>query len=153
MTDSGAGSGAARGAGPGAAGPILGTPGSFPERPGRFGRGGQSLVFLVIAIFIAIAMGGWGYVMMSAKGNPDVLSEVIAFEVSSPSSITITFQGDKPADRAAVCRLRAVDTGHVEVGTRDITLPAGQSGFRLTERLATSARATSGHVQYCYLVQ
>ncbi|WP_424536282.1 DUF4307 domain-containing protein [Sphaerisporangium viridialbum] len=145
MADSGVGSGAA--------GPVLGTPDSFPDRPGRFGRGGRSIAFLIIGIFIAIAMGGWGYVMMSARGNPDVMTEVIAFQVGGPSSITITFQAHKAADRAAVCRLRATDTDHVEVGTRDVTLPAGQADVQLTERLETSARATSGHVQYCYLVQ
>ncbi|GAA3837974.1 hypothetical protein GCM10022226_70180 [Sphaerisporangium flaviroseum] len=145
MADSAAGSTAGA--------PVLGTPESFPERPGRLGRSGRAIALVIIGIFIAIAMGGWGYVMMTAKGNPDVLTEVIAFEVGGTNSITITFQTHKPADREAVCRLRATDTDHVEVGTRDVVLPRGQADSRLTERLQTSARATSGHVQYCYLVQ
>ncbi|WP_214416499.1 DUF4307 domain-containing protein [Sphaerisporangium fuscum] len=145
MTDSGVGQGSGR--------PVLGTPDSFPERPGRFGRTGRSIALIIIGIFIAIAMGGWGYVMMSMRGNPDVPTDVIAFDVSGPTSVTITFQAHKPADREAVCRLRAVDTEHVEVGTRDVTLPKGRSDVQLTERLQTSAQATSGHVQYCYLVQ
>ncbi|MFC4587309.1 DUF4307 domain-containing protein [Sphaerisporangium corydalis] len=142
-----------RAAASGAPGPVLGVPGTFPERPGRFGRSGRAIIFTVIAIIVVIAMGGWGYVMMSAKGNPDVLTEVIAFEVGGANSITITFQAHKPADRVAVCKLRATDTEHVEVGSRDVTLPRGQADVQLTERLETSARATSGHVQYCYLVQ
>ncbi|WP_248961635.1 DUF4307 domain-containing protein [Sphaerisporangium perillae] len=139
--------------GPHVDGPILGTPDSFPERPTTSGRTGRSIAFVVIGIFIAFAMGGWGYVMMAARGNPDVLTEVISFEVVDPSLVTVTFQAHKPADQAAVCRLRATDVEHVEVGTRDVTLPRGESDVRLTERLHTSARATSGHVQYCYLVQ
>ena len=55
--------------------------------------------------------------------------------------------------REAVCRLRAVDTSHVEVGARDVRLPRGQADLQFTERLRTSATATSGDVQYCYLVQ
>ncbi|MFB9250672.1 DUF4307 domain-containing protein [Sphaerisporangium melleum] len=131
--------------------PILGTPDSFPERSARSGRVGRTIAFVVIGIFIAIAMGGWGYVMMAAKGNTDVLT--IAFTVDGPNSITITFQAHKPADRTAVCRLRATDVDHVEVGTRDVTIPPGEEDVRLTERVDTTARATSGHVQHCYLVQ
>ncbi|MEV6982868.1 DUF4307 domain-containing protein [Sphaerisporangium sp. NPDC051017] len=142
-----------RGTGSRADGPVLGTPDSFRERPGRGGRVGRSLFFAVVAVIVAAAMGGWGYVMMSAKGNPEVLTEVIAFEVEGPGSLTVTFQAHKPADREAECRLRATDTEHVEVGTRSVTLPRGQSDVRLTERVQTSARATSGDVQYCYLVQ
>ncbi|GII86022.1 hypothetical protein Ssi03_40120 [Sphaerisporangium siamense] len=142
-----------RGVGPGADAPVLGTPDAFPERTGRAGRTGRSVGLVIIAVVVALAMGGWGYVMMSAKGDPEVQNEVIAFEVQGPGAVTITFQAHKAADRAAVCRLRATDTDHAEVGARDVSLPAGQADVRLTERVVTSARATSGHVQYCYLVQ
>ncbi|MCW2878605.1 MAG: hypothetical protein JWQ95_2705 [Sphaerisporangium sp.] len=145
MTDSGVGSRAD--------GPVLGTPEAYPERPGRLGRTGQSIALIIIGIFIAIAMGGWGYVMMSARGNTGVPTDVITFEVGGADSVTITFQIHKPADQAAVCKLRATDTQHVEVGTRDVTIPRGQADVQLTERVETSARATSGNVQYCYLVQ
>ena len=64
----------------------------------------------------------------------------------SPSKI------DKPSDRAALCRLRATDVNHVEVGSKEVSIPAGEGYVRLTEQLETSAQATSGHVQYCYLV-
>ncbi|MET8141856.1 DUF4307 domain-containing protein [Sphaerisporangium sp. NPDC005288] len=131
--------------------PILGTPDSFPERRPTSGRAGRTIAFVIIGIFIAIAMGGWGYVMMTARGNPDVLT--IAFTVDGPNSVTITFQAHKPADRTSVCRLRATDVDHVEVGARDVTIPPGEEDVRLTERVDTSSRATSGSVQYCYLVQ
>ncbi|GII64506.1 hypothetical protein Skr01_45910 [Sphaerisporangium krabiense] len=144
---------AERGVGSGADAPVLGTPDAFPDRTGRNGRAGRSVVLVIIAVVVAAAMGGWGYVMMTAKGDPDVQSEVIAFEVQGSDAVTITFQTHKAADRAAVCRLRATDTEHVEVGARDVSIPAGQADGRFTERVTTSARATSGHVQYCYLVQ
>ncbi|MDH2428817.1 DUF4307 domain-containing protein [Sphaerisporangium sp. TRM90804] len=145
MTDSDAGSHAG--------GPVLGTPDSYPERPGRFGRPGRYLAFIVLGVFVAAAMGGWGYVMMTAKGNPEALSQVIAFKLDGSSAVTVTFQVHKPAERTAVCRLRASDTKHVEVGARDVSIPPGREDVQLTERVETSARATSGHVQYCYLVE
>ncbi|MFC7647721.1 hypothetical protein ACFQX6_49940 [Streptosporangium lutulentum] len=48
-------------------GPILGTPGDFPERPERKGR---LVVHVVIAILCAVCAGGWGYVMWAAGVTP-----------------------------------------------------------------------------------
>jgi hypothetical protein len=133
--------------------PGLGPVPDHWERPGRFGRSARFVVLVAIGLVVAVAMAGWGYVMMSARGNPEALSQVITFQVGGPDSVTITFQVSKPEDRVAVCRLRAMDPRQAEVGARDVTIPKGASAVQLTERLRTSAPAASGHVQYCYLVQ
>jgi hypothetical protein len=130
-------------------GPVLGTPGDFPDRPERRGR---FVVHVVIAILCAVTAGGWGYVMWAAKGETEVIKQIIAFDVGRPDSAQITFEVIKPSDRAAVCRLRAMDVGHAEVGSRELDIPAGEGYVRLTERLETSAQATSADVEYCYLV-
>ncbi|GHE29757.1 hypothetical protein GCM10017673_35610 [Streptosporangium violaceochromogenes] len=130
-------------------GPVLGTPGDFPDRPERRGR---FVVHIVIAILCAVCAGGWGYVMWASNGNPQVIDQVIAFDAGRGDSVRITFEVVKPSGRAAVCRLRAMDVDHGEVGGREITIPAGEGYVRLTERLETSAQATSGDVHYCYLV-
>ncbi|GAA2861450.1 hypothetical protein GCM10010517_20110 [Streptosporangium fragile] len=130
-------------------GPVLGTPGDFPDRPERRGR---LVVHVVIAILCAVCAGGWGYVMWASKGDTEVIDQVIAFDVSRGDSVQITFEVFKPADRAALCRLRATDVDHVEVGSREVEIPAGEGHARLTERLETSAQATSAHVHYCHLV-
>ncbi|GAB2451778.1 DUF4307 domain-containing protein [Streptosporangium sandarakinum] len=129
--------------------PVLGSPGDFPEREPRRGN---FVVHVVIAILCAVCAAGWGYVMWASKGNTDVIDEVIAFDANRSDSLQITFEVVKPSDRAAVCRLRAVDVNHVEVGSREIDIPAGKGYIRLTEQLQTSAQATSGSVQYCHLV-
>ncbi|MFC6082345.1 DUF4307 domain-containing protein [Sphaerisporangium aureirubrum] len=133
--------------------PVLGPVPDLTERGGLLGRSARLVVLVVVGVVVAVAMAGWGYVMMSARGNPQALSQVITFELGGPGSITITFQVSKPEDRAAVCRLRAMDTRQAEVGAKDVTIPVGASTVQLTERLRTSAPAASGHVQYCYLVQ
>jgi hypothetical protein len=130
-------------------GPVLGTPDDLPDRPERRGR---FVVHLVIGVLVALVAGGWGYVMLAAKGNPEIVHQVIAFDASRPDSVDITFEVYKPAERAAACRLRATDVYHVEVGNREVDIPAGEAYVRRSERLATSAQATSVHVQYCYLV-
>ncbi|GAA4223140.1 hypothetical protein FHR32_001863 [Streptosporangium album] len=130
-------------------GPILGVPDDFPDRPERRGR---FVVHIVIAILCAVCAAGWGYVMWASKGNTEVIDQVIAFDPGRGDSMQITFEVVKPSDRAAVCRLRAMDVSHGEVGSREVTIPAGEGYVRLTERLETSAPATSGDVHYCYLV-
>ncbi|GAA3126017.1 hypothetical protein GCM10010466_16130 [Planomonospora alba] len=130
-------------------GPVLGTPGDVPDRPER---GGRFVVHVVIAILCAVTAGGWGYVMWAAKGETEVINQVIAFDVDHGEYAEITFEVIKPDDRAAVCRLHAMDVGHAEVGSREVEIPAGEGYVRLTERLQISAPATSADVEYCYLV-
>jgi hypothetical protein len=131
--------------------PVLSTPPA--ERPSRLGRGGRFIVYLLIGAFVAVAAGGWGYVMLAARGNPEVTADVITFDADNPGFVTVTFEVYKPADSAAACRVRATDAYHVEVGSREVTIPAGKTDVTRTERLETSAQATSGYIQYCYLVE
>lgn len=129
--------------------PILGTPADFEQRP----PGRRRFVgYVVIGLLVAVMAGGWGYVMLAARGNPEVRAEVIAFDASAADSAEITFSVHKPADREATCRLRAVDTQHVEVGSREISVPRGEADVSFRERLKTGGQATAVHVQYCNLV-
>lgn len=129
--------------------PILGTPDDFPSRPQR--KGGF-LGYLVIALVIAVMAAGWGYVLLLTGGNTQVSAQVISYDASAADSAEITFTVHKPADRAAMCRLRALDEGHLEVGSRVIDVPRGKAELAFTERLRTSARAATVFVDYCDLV-
>ncbi|MET9336812.1 DUF4307 domain-containing protein [Nonomuraea sp. NPDC003804] len=130
-------------------GPVLGTPDDFIDRPERQGR---LVVHVVIAVLVAIIAGGWGYVMWTATGQATVPQQVIAFDASKPDSAEITFGVGRPADKTVVCRLRATDANHVEVGSKEVRIPAGEGYIQLKERLDTSAQASSVHIQSCYLV-
>ncbi|MEU4722583.1 DUF4307 domain-containing protein [Nonomuraea dietziae] len=130
-------------------GPVLGTPDDFSDRPERQGR---FVVHVVIAILVAIVAGGWGYVMWTATGQATVPQQVVAFDASRPDSAGITFEISRPAGKGVVCRLRATDANHVEVGSKEVKIPAGEGYIRLRERLDTSAQASSVHIQACYLV-
>ncbi|MDF5754754.1 DUF4307 domain-containing protein [Spongiactinospora sp. TRM90649] len=132
--------------------PVLGTPDDLPERADGPARPGRFIVHLVIAVLVAIAAGGWGYVMWASKGDTEVIDQVITFNADRPDSVSITYEIYKPSDQAALCRLRATDVNHIEVGTKEVTIPAGESYVQRSDQLGTSAQATSVHVQYCYLV-
>ncbi|MEO3793512.1 DUF4307 domain-containing protein [Nonomuraea sp. B10E15] len=131
-------------------GPVLGTPDDFPDRPRRRGR---LVVHLVIGVLVAIIAGGWGYVMWSmTAGGSGAPSQVVTFNVDGPTRAEITFEVYKPDDRVAVCRLRALDVNHGEVGSKEVRIPAGEGSKQLKESLDTSGQATSVHIQYCNLV-
>jgi hypothetical protein len=132
--------------------PVLGTPDDLADGAGTQQRRGRFVVHLVIGVLVAIAAGGWGYVMWAAKGDTEVIDQVISFDASRSDNVGITFEIHKASEQAALCRLRATDTSHVEVGTKEVKIPAGEAHVVRTERLDTSAQATSVHVQYCYLV-
>ncbi|MEU6727441.1 DUF4307 domain-containing protein [Nonomuraea wenchangensis] len=131
-------------------GPVLGTPDELPDGPRRRGR---LVVHVVIGVLVAIIAGGWGYVMWSmTAGGSEAPAQVIMFDVVGPTQAEITFQVYKPDDRAAVCRIRALDVNHGEVGSKEVRIPPGEGSKQLKEGLDTSAEATSVHVQYCNLV-
>lgn len=129
--------------------PVLGTPDDFAPRPARPAR---LVPYVVIALIVAVIAGGWGYVMLRANGNPSVSADVITFDASAADSAVITFTVHKPADRAAMCRIQALDTTHLEVGSREVDIPKGRSDLEFTERVRTSSQATAVHVDYCDLV-
>jgi len=133
--------------------PVLGRPEDFPERPKRDSGAGRVLAYLVIGAIVLAMTVGWGSVIMLSRGAPDVRGQVVSFDTSDPGALTITIQVTKPADRTAVCRLRAVDTDGVEVGSREIEITGGNETVTRTERLQTSAPAWNGQIQHCYLVQ
>ncbi|HEY9524355.1 MAG TPA: DUF4307 domain-containing protein [Thermopolyspora sp.] len=132
--------------------PVLSAP-PVERRPSRLSRGRRLTAYVIIAAFVTVAAAGWGYVMMTMRGDPVVGGQVVSFVQDTPASLTITFEVHKPADRAAACRLRAMDIKQGEVGSREIVIPVGESDVTRTERLETTGEPVSGSIQYCYLVQ
>ncbi|MFC7592668.1 DUF4307 domain-containing protein [Nonomuraea antimicrobica] len=107
----------------------------------------------MIGVLVAIIAGGWGYVMWSmTAGGSEAPAQVVTFKVIGPSRAEITFEVYKPDDRVAVCRIRALDVDHAEVGSKEVRIPAGGGSKQLKESLDTSGQATTVHVQYCNLV-
>ncbi|WP_084957203.1 DUF4307 domain-containing protein [Thermoactinospora rubra] len=133
-------------------GPVLGTPDDYPDDASPPARRGRLVVHLVIGVLVAIVAGGWGWVMWTATGNSGVPAQVVTFTVKDAAKAEITFTVSKPEDRAAVCRIRALDVNHVEVGSKEVTIPAGEGMKQLKESVSTSAQATSVHIQHCDLV-
>ncbi|MFI6736700.1 DUF4307 domain-containing protein [Nonomuraea sp. NPDC050451] len=130
--------------------PVLGTPDDFADRPKR---GGRLVVHVVIGVLVAIIAGGWGYVMWSmTAGGSEAPSQVVTFNVVSANRAEITFEVYKPDDRVAVCRIRALDVYHAEVGSKEVRISAGGGSKQIKESLDTSGQATSVHIQYCNLV-
>ncbi|MER7502022.1 DUF4307 domain-containing protein [Nonomuraea pusilla] len=131
-------------------GPVLGTPDDFPDRPKQ---GGRLVVHIVIGVLVAIIAGGWGWVMWSmTSGSAEAPAQVVSFEADRPDRAEITFEVYRPEGRAVVCRIRALDVQHAEVGSKEVRIPPETGTKQITESLDTSGQATSVHIQYCNLV-
>lgn len=128
----------------GAGGPV------FP--PGRYGRRrserrrprwvGWLPVVLGALLGLTVAV-----VTFQRYGNPQYRQAVVAFELAD-DHVTVKFEVHKPADRTAVCRVRARSSSGEEVGAADVTVPVGAS-VTMTYTLPTRDRPVSAEVPRC----
>jgi hypothetical protein len=127
-----------------------------PLPEGRYGRPPRRWLRLV-AIFVAGLLGTaaavwFGWVALY-HADPPVRATVVRYEVTSPTSVEVTFELIKDPAVAAVCVVRARNEPGEEVGRRAIRVAAGGPRQRLlTESLATRDTAVVGEVRECQAV-
>lgn len=124
-----------------------------PQMRARYGlapmaRWKRVLAWLVAVLLVAAVVGvGW------RLSSPAVTYRLLLFDVDSPSLVTVKFEVSRPADRPAVCVLRAQDFYHHDVGYATVTVPPGASRVQPTYPLATRAEAVNAEVLGCALDQ
>jgi hypothetical protein len=117
---------------------------TFP--PGRYGRrrpNGQlprtgagrrlSLLLGTIGAVVGLLVAGVLYVK---HGNPTYQPTVVGFDLRDDRA-TVRFRVHKPADRPAVCHLRAMARSGAQVGAADVAVPLG-GDVEVTHTFATS---------------
>jgi hypothetical protein len=129
--------------------PATGGAPVFP--PGRYGRRRSprtrarrlpvltvlgALLGLVLTVLLYVRFGAATY-------QPSVLG----FELAD-DHVTVRFEVHKPADRAAVCRVRARALAGNEVGAADVAVPTGNPVV-VTYTLPTTAKPVSAEVPRC----
>lgn len=100
----------------------------------------------VLGIGLVVAYIVW-YAVSSTVGA--VRPQVTAYDVTSDSSITVSYRLVKPADRAVTCVVTALDTTKGRVGTVTDEIPAGSAREERTVRIRTTQRAVTGVVDSC----
>lgn len=74
----------------------------------------------------------------------------VGFEISSPTSATVTYDVFLYGDQSATCQLRALNVRFAEVGISTARFdPANGSEQRVTTSIVTTEEATTAVVDYC----
>ncbi len=115
----------------------------------RLSRGGRvALVVAGLALLVAGVAVVFSWVQAA---QPGVTATVTAYQVVSAGQVDVRFHVTKDAGAAAVCRVVAKNRYTDIVGSRDVTVPAGQADTDLSVSVVTTERAIVGLVDSCTL--
>ena len=126
----------------------------FP--PGRYGHrreGRRRPVVPIIILAIVLAAS----VLLSVKlfqryGQTDYQAQIVGWQQSTDTTMTIRFTVTVPAGQPAECVLRARDYGGNEVGRRTVVVrpaDAQATSIEAAEPVTTSKRGSVGEVLGC----
>ncbi len=140
------------GQGPGARRPEAPrTDGAADEE--RYGarRGGMSRArkLSLGAVGLVILGGVAGYIGWQLA-NPSITAVVTAFNPSG-TSVVVTFEVDKPADKSASCTLIAEDAHGAVIGSATVPVLSGRAKNVQTYTLQTTSTANTAIVEHCSL--
>jgi hypothetical protein len=126
-----------------------------PPRPAeRYGapRTGMSLgrKFGLAAVGLCVFGGVVSYIGWQ-QAHPQIQGTVVKFAPGT-NSVTVTFEVDKPADRAAMCVLVAEDVSHAVIGSANVPVPAGRARSTMAIGLDTTGNVNTAIVQSCSLL-
>lgn len=130
------------------------TPEMLAQRYGRPRRTGDPtvtrrrlMVALVVFVIVGVTFAAWA---AAGRSRGDVSTTDLGLREATDSSVTIDFQVSLPPDRKAICTVRAVNEGLIEVGRRDVVVgPSSTGQLRTTVTLRTTQRAAGGGVKSC----
>lgn len=127
-----------------------------PRRPeGRYGPSRPPVdrrLLVAAAVAVVLAAVGWFAWVAFGPGRTQVHTLDIGYEVVDETTTKVTFEVQKPASAAAVCTVRALNSGFAEVGLTDVRVgPAADGAVTVTATVPTSERAVSGNVKACAL--
>ena len=109
---------------------------------------------VLVAVVVAAVLGLGATIWVSAGVlSVPVRTQDAGFAIVDDGAIDVTFFVNKAPDAVARCRVHALNPSFAEVGALDVTIGASDSrSVRVTVRVATSERATTGLVQRCWIV-
>lgn len=120
---------------------------------GRYGeKGGMSRPRKAGLGIVGLAvLGGVGGYIAWQMSHPAIQGTVTSFNAATATSVIVTFEVDKPADKSATCVLVAVDGHGSVVGTASVPILSGRAKNVQTYTLQTTTTANTVTVQTCKL--
>ena len=121
--------------------------------PGRYDepRALPRPVLVVVAGLLLAALTAGAYWAFAHARSDQIDFGTTAYKVLSDTSVTVSFEVHKAADRSATCRVEAVDRDGSVVGSVDVGVGRG-ARVTMSRQLTTTARATTALVSGCRLV-
>jgi len=113
------------------------------DRYGRTARRRRPVLLALAGALVLVALG-WLIWVAVEHSTPPVASQLIGFEVTSPTSTTATIEVERTEDVAASCRLQAKASDFSVVGEVTVTVAADAPRRHLvTTAITTQREATS----------
>ena len=107
------------------------------------------MVAAAVAVLAAAGLG-WLLWVMVFHGSPEVISELVAYDVRGDHEAAATFTVvRRDADVTASCRLRAVAADHSVVGELTVAVDSGPTTATVRSTVRTERRATGVELLGC----
>lgn len=133
--------------------PETATAGAGARPQARYGdQPRRRAVWVALGAAAAALALGWLTWVALYHANPDVNAGLLAYDVTSPRTVSVTIEVVKAPDVAATCVIRARDADGVEVGRQEVAVPAGERRTVVTSVLRTTGPAVSGELRGCRVV-
>lgn len=129
-------------------------PAARPATPdGRYGekKGMSRSRKTTLGIAGLVVLGGVGGYVAWQLSHPTIQGTVTSFNATSATSVLVTFEVDKPADKNATCTLEAMDGKGAVIGTASVPILSGRAKNVQTYTLQTTTTANTVTVQSCKL--
>jgi hypothetical protein len=104
---------------------------------------------MVVAGILATLMAvGMGILALHAGQTPGIVPQTVSYDITD-TSVTINYTVAKRKGEAVHCTVDAYDSDFVILAETKVSAPAGESGVKGTETLATPRRATGARIHDC----
>lgn len=120
-----------------------------PDMQLRYGVRQRRVAPILVGLLIAAVVSGGLAVANFKAQNPSISSQLLAFEVTSPTQVSVTWEVSRGTQSTTYCVLRAQDIRRTDVGYAIVTIPAGTNYEQPTYSLTTNGEAVLAQVLGC----
>ncbi len=115
----------------------------------RYGVRRRRLVPVLVGILIAgVVSGSLAYATFRQQ-NPSISSQLLTFEVVSPTQVNVTWELARGPELSTYCVVRAQDISRTDVGYATVTVAGGSDYEQITYPLTTNGQAVLAEVLGC----
>jgi hypothetical protein len=115
----------------------------------RYGVRRRRIVPVLIGVLIAgVVSGSLAYATFRQQ-NPSISSQLLAFEVVTPTQVNVTWELARGPELTTYCVIRAQDEARTDVGYATVAVAGGSDYEQITYPLTTNGLAVLAEVLGC----